>query len=304
MRGNDTSPLPDQREILRSFIDTKITFSQEGLHVFFKRTFNRDLYGNSLLPLTFIHVIDFLEYGRTIKNPRSFAVSVLDIFLTRFKRAQWANAYAILQLLENLPRLLGPLCGEPVDSLDYLKHQKAVKEYLYAALLTGFGELKKNPDAFLDKVSYDITALIAEPKLDDEASIHELHHVTVRFLESILDKLIFDLREQEYVWKTVKLIAEHLELLLGAHILPDVKTLNQLYWSLLERFCYALETMGSLVSHDTYQAIKNDLAQPSIPLLLLEEQEDFLTPKLTRLKKAITDGEIKARAREHGILTR
>ncbi len=271
-------------------------FTRSGFRCFFKHTFNQQLYSQQFLPSCFAHLVDFVEYGRQLNNPESFIVSSFDIFNQRLKEAQWVNPYAFIQLLEQLQELLQTVLRNCT-----VKQKQAIRNCLKSCLRDRFQELKANPTQFMDSVSQEIF-VIAQGN-ENDPSLKDLQISIIRFLETALNKLIWDFREQQATWETVKVIAQHLEQFTEREIIADAKTLNELYWSLLYRYCYFIDCAGSELTPQTYEVIKQDLMGDTLLFLTLEEQEDFIKTKKKRLKRALNDGYAKACGKMHGILT-
>ena len=63
----------------------------------------------------------------------------------------------------------------------------------------------------------------------------------VDFLEIAMAKLIWSPEEHEKIWENVKAISRQLEVLIQHNILNDANDLDDLYWTLIHRFCFFLE---------------------------------------------------------------
>ena len=101
---------------------------------------------------------------------------------------------------------------------------------------------------------------------------------------------------------SVKVIAKNLTTL-KEHNIINQDDLDDLFKSLLERFCHFLDLAGSDLSVEVIQKIKEDIASGNLMFLELEEQEDFMETKSERLGRSIIQTEAKVRARSYGIIT-
>lgn len=79
--------------------------------------------------------------------------------------------------------------------------------------------------------------------------------------------------------------------------------LDDLLKSLVERFVYFLELVGSDLSLETIEAIKQELEESTLVLNMVDEQEEFLETKIERIKSALLETEAKIHARQRGIIT-
>lgn len=284
----------NKQELLQRFAQP-ITFNRANIETFLTDVFNHQLYGTYCLPSNFMHIADFLSHNKDVEHPRDFAISIFNLFHTRLKESFWVNPYALAQIIEVTAQQCASLC-EPVTNQTL---HAEVKKTLYNAMLSRFQELKNDPEYFMNNLAHEIVTVVGQ---HDQEGISELQNSISRFIESALDKIIWDPREQESCWESCKLIAEQLLLLHEARIIRSETVLNQCYWSLVYRFAYFLETAGEHLTPDTYTIIKQDLLAQDCALLKLEEQEHCLQPKAKRLQLAVLEGEVKARALQAGMI--
>ncbi len=86
--------------------------------------------------------------------------------------------------------------------------------------------------------------------------------------------------------------------------LPDEQDCNELYWGLIERYCYFLKLNGCSFKQETCHAIKQDLLTGKVPWLITKEQEYGVTTKAERIAQALLETEAKVLALTHeGHLT-
>lgn len=296
LSANSAAGELNRQELLHQFAQP-IIFNRANIQTFLTDVFNHRLYGTYCLPSNFMHIADFLSNSNQVENPREFSLSIFNLFHTRLKESFWVNPYALAQILEVIGQHCAPLC----ENNNKNQTRAAIKKTLYNALLSRFQELKSDPEYFMTNLANEIIAVVEQP---EQEIIIELQQAIARFIESALDKVIWDPREQESCWESCKLIAEQLHGLHTARILRNETTLNHCYWSLIYRFCYFLETAGEHLSPETYSIIKNDLVAKNCAFLSLEEQEEFVLSKVKRLQLAIIDGEVKARSLQAGIMLR
>jgi hypothetical protein len=273
-----------------------VTFSQYGIADFFLTTFNDRIYASQFLPSCFLHLDDFLRYASTTDSPTVFALTSLELFHQRLKEARWVNPFALIEFLESSMPLIASLCR-----IEERKNNiPPIKQILYDALLHRFNDLKETPDIFLTTVAEEIDRLTMPDEEREKKT--ELKLLYIRLIESALDKLIWDPRDEECVWQSVILLTNQLEQLLANNILAEDRNLNPLLWSLTYRLCYFLETHGARLPINCYQTMKND-CMLQLNILTRPEEEDLVTNRKERLLRAILDGEIKARAYARGIIT-
>jgi hypothetical protein len=276
-------------------------YSHGSIKCFLKHTYNHSKYGQNFLSLNFSHVATFLSYSSQSELPRDYIGRVLGLFGQKLKGTMYINSYAFCELLDQLPGLVKTyFCAEQEKA----KRIKCIKECVYNYLLTEFKTLKENPDHALQDLSeriYDVST--DKPYAQEtDTSISKLQNITMHFLEISLNKLIWSPSDQQDIWLCVKDIAYSLEQLLVHNIIPDAEILDELYWSLIHRFCYILELSGAELSDETFNIINNDLITQKSNLWCLHERESFITSKLDHLQRAVMQAQIKSRAYQAGII--
>ncbi len=85
-------------------------------------------------------------------------------------------------------------------------------------------------------------------------------------------------------------------------MIADQDDLNSLYLSLMERYCFFLDLTENQLSSSFYQKIKDDIVHNKPAFLDLPEQEQYMETKNQRMMRVVFEGEVKARAREQGLL--
>jgi hypothetical protein len=257
----------------------RIQFADRGLQKFFMR-FNSASYKDHTLPnYSMMHLIEFMEYSKNMDDPRFFCLSILNLFHNRFKDCTWTHPYAFTMFVNELPNVLKHVC---IDDETIIKDD--IKQTIRHALLQDFQTLKSNPNAFLDKVSttiYDNIMYSSEPPLV------EFQAFMGRFLESVINKLVWDPAEGVDTWESAKLLAEKLDALVAARIIRDDSELNNLYWSLITRYCYFLDSVGSQISKETLTTIQQDIRERSHILIGLSEDEEVAMSKADRLQQSL-----------------
>lgn len=277
--------LKSMDDILRGWT-APVIFNQRGISYFFKNEFNQNLYGQQFLPRCFEHVVDFIDFGITRKKSLRYFDSVFEFFHIRAKECTWINTFALSNLLEKLSIKL-----QPVFNSNVFDQKKETRVCLFNSLKSDFNLLKNDPDKFFDKVTEEIYAIYKGN--EEEPTIIEVQDNCARFIESLLDKVIWNPKEINESWESFLTLGGLLEELYKNHIIRSSKTLNHLIWSLTYRFCYFLDCWATDISADQYKRMKNFVTESSSSWLLLPERESFLTTKKERLLNALHDGQIR-----------
>ncbi len=278
--------------------------SPEGIRDFLQSVYNRQEY-IEILPNNLSHFIQFLQHGKKTHQTRGFAKSVIKLFSNKLKAVQYINAYAFSLTLAELPNLLEEhFSHKRTTALDTYK--ETINSILYSTFLSKYDFFKKNPKDFFDSLSLEILNTIENdlPIIHEDISCDELRQTLVRFLEISLGKLIWNPSEHEKIWDNFKTISRQFEQLMEHNIINDANDIDDLYWSLIHRFCFFLEVAAPELPVEFYEAIKNDLATQQLLLLELEEQEELIETKGNYLMQAILQGQAKKQAADMGIILR
>lgn len=283
-----------EHDMLSSFLKP-IKCTKSGLRCFMRHSFNHPLYAREFLPLSFVHITDLLEFGRSLPQPRSYLESVFALFHERFQEARYANPYAVHDLLMRLPELIGPHFQDTTPEI-----KQALAAHLTTSLKERFSELKKNPDLVLKELADELYTISHEKH---DLSREETQATLLRFFDQLIHKIIFDPHEQADAWLILRQLIDDIVTLTDYDIIPSKKSANSLIWGLLYRFGYFIECAGSEIKPDQYALMKENLNKALPEALLFDEQEELLTPKLSYIHTVLGEGLAKSLAKEKGILT-
>ena len=167
---------------------------------------------------------------------------------------------------------------------------------LYCKFSAEYAEFKQSPEEFLQQISEEI-ALVNQHTIN----LDKLRNTIVRFLELTLSKVLWAPEDHVHTWGSVKEISQGLTVLFERGVLEDVNDLDDLFWSLIHRYTYFLDIVGSLMQSHLYDEINNDIAAHSLLLLTLPEQDSFILDKASVLSRAIERVQEKIRLRKTDI---
>lgn len=272
----------------------KLEFTQDGIATFFSQTFNRKEYATEFLPHSFSHLIQFLRYAQQTDQSQEFVDGVLRLFSTKLKGASFVNASAFEKLLDAVACSCSDLLPHEKLSL-----WKEIKRLLWTNFKNKFSALKEDPMNFFEDISDQIIQKIKV----EVTTPDRLRGTIIRFIGSSIDKVAWSAVDQEQTWKSFTAIAQKISLLYQKGIINDPFDLNELYWGLIERYCFFLELTGSQLTLNTIESIKKSLTTQKLEWLELEEQEQGLETKKHRLIQAIIETEAKIRVAQEGVLT-
>ncbi|MCF7900018.1 hypothetical protein K9K77_00780 [Candidatus Babeliales bacterium] len=264
---------------------TEIEFTHSGIATFFSQSFNRKEYGRDFLPHNFLHFTQFLRYGNQLNQPTTFFEGVIRLFHQKLKSSTFVNAYALeLMLIEATPYL-----EQQFPKEEKLFFWSDIKKLLWTSFKDKFSFLQKDPMAFFEDISDDI---IEKVKIH-VSSPDKLRSSILRFVEGNVDKVIWSPYDQLDTWTSFKNLGKAITLLHEKNIITDPYDLNDLYWGLVERYCYFLELTGTLLNEKTIATIHKDLLNNPPSWIKTEEQEQGLETKKDRLLQALVETKTK-----------
>lgn len=255
-----------------------VVFSPTGIEDFFANSFNTRLYVRRFMPACFIHLVDFLKNGIERKKPAAYAVIVMTIFEQRMKGCLWVNPYALLIFLEQAPELFHPY----VRAGSERSRRQKIEDCLSRELLHAPEEFKRRPQEVISRIA----RAVDEAMVDETV---ELKYRIVHFVESAIDRVIWNPKEQVEVWESFKLLARSIEILYERELIPTLEDVNVLLWSLIYRFDYFVTCMGGQLPPAVYEKIRKDLYSTECSFLFVEEQAAHLTSKKEYLLNMIMD---------------
>lgn len=276
-----------------SLIPPTVVFSTKGISDFFSQTFNRTEYGTDFLPHNLSHMIQFLRYAASTNQPLEFSEGVVRLFNQKIKSSSYISAPALERFLTQVT---------PVIEFQFAQKPYNIwqefKSTLWTTFKKNFTFLQRHPDGFFEELSKQLERQVEANVISPERARSTL----VRFCCASLDKTIWCAQDQEESWHCFKKLGSLIHTLHTKKIVPDELDVNDMYWSLIERYCFFLQLSGSQLSLKTCELMKQDLTAESIPWLRHKEQEVHTQTKTERLATAAleTEARIRLNRREFG----
>lgn len=252
----------------------------------------------------------FIAYARIVEHPQNYLRTIFKMFGNKLKSCEFINCYELTTVLNNifdqLEKYVKPERASAylrktmlIESTMFDRFQSVTNNILYAKFSTEYETFKQDPEVFLEHISYEITHIAQE-----EITIELMRQALIRFLETALSKVVWSPIEEDQTWTITKHLSHKLALLVERNILTDVNDLDDLFWSLVHRYCYFLDVTTGMMKSATYHRIQEDIYANQNVLLELEEQDDFVERKIACLSRALIQAEIKTRAQEQGIIVK
>jgi hypothetical protein len=274
--------------------------NQNDLILSLQKEMRTPRFAREILPNDFSALLQFTTFGSNTNQPPAYLQSVIKLFSNTLKKSHYANACAFSELLADLPRHVAPYFTLP-SSRPYItnsalydatfvdRFNATVNNMLYAQFSIEYESFRKDPNAFLQSISSTIVTLAQE-----EIAQEQLRQSIIRFCDTALSKLIWDGTTYEKTWHVTKKIADQLATLLEYNILDDTNDLDDLYWTLLSRYCYFIELVATDMPESFYTELRSDLRANSSVLFALKEQDYNIEPKLSYMQRTLVEAETAA----------
>lgn len=234
--------------------------------------------------------------------------AILKAFTNIAKGTHYITANSFNISLTQLSEILAPQM-HILQQTHYIKHhidqhvdmltrlQTINKNILLHGFNTNYEMFRSTPVEFIDNLALQL-ADIAHKELE----LQELRHTILTFLEIHLNKLIWAPEDQEETWNLVKTIAENLAIFVELDILDDVEYLNDVYYTLVHRYCHFLDLTHELLEYSLFSKIKQDILKQDSLIFALEEQDDCLEKRIDCVRTMVMHIEAKKQALEHGLI--
>jgi len=278
-------PAKDQGADLFSYFLRPVSFSKEGISHFFKYTYNHESY-TEYLPYNFSHMIQFLEFGQEQNQTEAYAKSIIKLFLQKIKGCDFINSYNLINSMPKIADALTPYTQKKEASM-LAELQKQLKNRFSNIFSRYNAYFEKNPDAFLEALAEQIAKKTNEVQTQQHIEIEHVRKDILRFLETCINKLIWSSADAYDAWSAINELANQSENFLNKNLITDVDALDDLYWSLIHRFCYFIDIAHEDISQETFIQIINDIHKEGLILFQIEEQESLITTKKDFLLKKI-----------------
>lgn len=281
--------------------------TQDHLIIALQKELRTPQYRKEILPNDFSHLSQLVTFGTSTNQPPAYLRSIIKLFSNMLKSSHYVNASAFSHMLETLPSELMPYFSLPAsrqyisnsalyDAAFVDRFKTTVQTILYSKFSTEYESFRQDPDLFLKKISGNIVTIAQEEIVQEQ-----LRQGIIRFCEIALSKLIWNPITQEQTWAITKRIGEQLATLLAHNILDDTNDLDDLHWTLLNRYCYFIELTATDMPESFYKALRNDIRSNDIVLFALKEQDYIVEPKLSYMQRTLLEAETAAYRYRSGL---
>lgn len=278
-----------------------IEFTPGGLNYFFEYSYNEPWY-KDFLPNNFLHMTQFLQYGKNTKQNGAFLKSVLKLFSNKLKSCSYINSYAFLELLEIMPELTNQYFKAPeINIFDQSENKKLISDLMYNNFLNNFSDFTKDPKIFLNNMSENILTSLKiktymTETVETNVDLEHLRQSVAKFLELSIGKIIWAPQDHKNIWGLFYKLSKSIEDFSNKKIIDDIDNLDDIYWSLVYRFCDFLDLAGNELPIEFYANFNNKILSCQLQMFKIDEQEISITNKEAYIMQALLTNQAKAQA--------
>lgn len=297
-----TAHVDYQDDLADSFnLTSEITPTLEGIKEYLEKIYNNDAYAKTVLPTNFSHLRQLIGFGAQTKQGPDYLKHILRIFRQKFMACEYTCAQETAYTINYLCTILQKFKIEKKDNIHCVSN---IKNICYEEFSTKFEDFKNDPDVFLTKLSEKIHESMSYETGERETKPSEVRTLVVRFLDTIISKILWSPEEGKRAWQEFVTVGDALNSLSENKIICKEEDLNDLTKLLTERFIYFLSIAGAELDESFFEAARNDLLNKKLPWLETEELEHEITKRLDLIRKALIQAQIKSKAkRDYGILS-
>lgn len=324
---NDGTPLQSSTLPLKVYFDEQVDQNQTRacdlvsrttiLNQTFLQQYVKEHYNKPELTELFSHdgsdIAQFLKITTDLNLDESITYVGMRLFHNKIKSCDLILGKVTNSLLENFNEYLGRYFDETEDC--FKTELEIIRNNLENIILNQLN------DQFAKQVTFDkknatqqitenIFALInqsvnhLQKKFDSNKTKERLRHVILRFVETLLDKTVWDDNNAEEIWPSFISISNNIQKLALTGIIDHLDDLDDLLWSLTHCFCRYFTSFGISVPTSIYDKIVIDLRKGNISFLEEPEQDDGIKTKKEHILDTLMRAKFKAYAYEKkGIIS-
>lgn len=276
-------------------------FTKTSIKCFFRHTFNNPYYADKYLPFDLSHMLTFSSFAAQTANPREYLCNVISIYKQKIFFSRFINGFEFEDFLKKFIPIIEPYLDKTSETKETIEK---IKEKLYLFLYNDFDKLKSNPDKILEETALAIHSLYSKQQSEDnlDISIDELQYVLFNFLQLCLSKLIWNPKEHDFLWLSIKSVSSMLEECLQKKILSSNTHLNELLWNQLASFSYLLENWGTILPESFYDNLIDEINTKQNSLWSLKEQDPLVLSKFRHLNYMLNQGKMRSQLHKNSKL--
>ena len=287
-----------------SVTETKTAIFTKMLVKYVKDIYNQRDYAKALSQDP-SHIIKFFEESNELNVSMDAFYVGLRLFYNKLKECEIVDATMILDLLKRLPPLLERYFGEHVELdvvADFDSMQKNMELIIISKCTEKLPEFAIRPQMCAAEIAQDLTDFYRQQigaiqqKVKNFKAKERLRDMLIKFFELSLSKAMWYVREREDVWQTFVDLSNQLYNLGNCGVIDHSDDLDDLFWSLVLRYCFFIDLMGPQLPLTFYDEVEQALENKSVSFLELGELDKSIMSKKDILLENLLVAKVRALA--------
>jgi hypothetical protein len=161
-------------------------------------------------------------------------------------------------------------------------YREGIQNCLVTGLSTQFDLFKKDPNLVLNQLALELAAYYEEG-----LAIETVRQTIIQLIDLSLSKAVWSLHDQEKNWLSINKIAHLIVGLIDNDVIVNIADVDDLLWTLTERYSLFLDLVGGGLSDQCYAFISDELNKKECIFNIINEQNSCMYSKVNRLKGAL-----------------
>jgi len=308
-----TGHSPDARVIYKHSTNdgkSRTEAYQESFIKHAKDMYNKNYY-TTKLSQDGSYIIQFLELSNEMNLCCENLYVCMRLFYNKIKACELIDDTVIQQLLNNMPKLLDRYFDHDYKLLEFdlMFIKKNIENMMLTRFTSELPSFMNNPDVFISDLATGISSLyekqleLKNKDIKNAQKRERLRQIIFRFLDTGLNKTIWNPESYESIWDSFTRIAHGLQVMAHHEVINHSDDLDDLFWTHVHRFCFFLDLTGARLPLSFYEQVENDLNTGVVYFLEAPEQDEGIKSKKETLIEALAQAKTKAFAYENqGII--
>lgn len=251
-----------------------------------------ELHTDKILPFDFVHSLErYSFFSAKTNQPHSALENGLRFFTNTAKRIPGFQSSLVVDLIQitrdTVLPYMHPTLRWKYESIAHVEnsfelYKQGIQNCLVTGLSAQFDLFKKDPHFVLNQLAIELSAYYQEGLL-----IESIRKTVINLIDLSLGKIIWSVHDQENNWLSVKKIAALIVGLMNDDIIVNIADIDDLLWTLTERYALFLELVGIGLSDAYYAKVSRELNDKNCIFAFINEQNSCMYSKVDRLKSAL-----------------
>jgi hypothetical protein len=278
---------------------------------YIKDVYNRRDYAE-ILSQDGTHIVEFLKLCNELNLESSALYVGMRLFRVKMMACEIIDDNVSTQLLEEFPDLMAKYFEKEHKStkIEFVVLSKGIEKIILGRLNNQSPNVQQATTPAVKPMVQDITSLVFEElkklkdKKTDKKTKARLRFEIIRFFETIMARTLWNHKSPETVWPSFLNIANGLQHLAANNVISHMDDLDSLLWSLVHRFSFFLDFVGSYLPLNFYKEVETALDDKTVFFLESQEQDEGVKSKKDVLAEALLHAKAKAYAyQKKGIIS-